>query len=383
MPQDSGIYRSELFNYNIILMKKILFFASVLMALASCHGTGGEYVPDEYVAPFTLEVDKAQIEASGSDWVNFVMKDSYGRNILEDKYALQRVNIYATDGSGVSVKRMDTRFRAIADASYTFEASYSGNGKVEKSANTVTVEAVNRSAYEKYHKNVAIYKATATWCGPCAVMTSALASLDKDAEAHSVELCWHGQDDLALTLPGMPGDCGSMIISYFGGAGFPTVVFDANVIYNGERSGADLSAAIWNMRADYPATCGIKLSADHDSASGNINIQAELTSSKGGKYDLGFAILLNNQHVMGGTNPDGLYNNIVCATTPNFYKASSDAVSVGKDQSHSWSQTVPAGNLNVSNLSVVAYALVNDGNSSRIDNIVEVKVGESIDYILN
>lgn len=364
-------------------MKKILIFASVLVALAACHGTSGEYTPDEYVAPYVLEVDKAEIEASGSDWTTFSLKDSYGRNILEDKMALQRVNIYATDGSGVAVERMETRFRAIADASYTFEATYSGNGKVEKSANTVDVKAVNRAAYEKYHKNVAIYKATATWCGPCAVMTSALANLDAEAKAHSVELCWHGQDDLALMLPGSPADCGSMIISYFGGAGFPTVVFDANEMFKGERSGADLSSAIWKMRADWPATCGIKLDTEYDQASESIIIDAELTSSTGGEYDLGFAILLNNQIVPGGTNPNQLYDHIVCASTGNYYTYSTSITAIGKDQSKTWSLTVPVGKFKVSDLSVVAFAMVKNGIGARIDNIVEVQAGESVDYLLN
>ena len=364
-------------------MKKLIYFAAALLALSACHGTGGEYIPDEYVGPYTLEVDKTEIEASGSDWATFTLKDSYGRNVLDDKIALQRVNIYAVDGSGVAVDRMQTRFRAITDASYTFEASYSGNGKIEKSSNVITLTSKNRSSYEKYHKNVAIYKATATWCGPCAVMTTALASLDEDAKAHSVELCWHGEDELALTLPGSLADCGGMVISYFGGAGYPTVVFDAHSMFQGERSGADLSAAIWRMRADYPATCGIKLETEYNSAASSIQINAELTSSTGGDYDLGFAILLNNQIVPGGTNPGQKYDHIVCASTANYYTNSTAISYVGKNQSKSWSQDVPVGKFNVNDLSVVAFAFVRDGNRARIDNIVEVKAGESIGYVLN
>ena len=364
-------------------MKKLIFITAALAALSACHGTGGEYIPDEYVAPYTLEVDKTAIEASGSDWATFTLKDSYGRNILEDKIALQRVNIYAVDGSGVAVDRMQARFRAISDASFTFEASYSGNGKIEKSSNVITLTAQNRSSYEKYHKNVAIYKSTATWCGPCAVMTTALASLDEEAEAHSVELCWHGQDDLAITLPGSLYDCGTVVYSYFGSTGFPTVIFDAHTVFRGEYSGADLSASIWKMRADYPATCGIKLDTEYDSAASSIKVNAELTSSTGGDYDLGFAILLNNQIVPGGTNPDQKYDHIVCATTANYYTNSTAISSVGKNQSKSWSQEVPVGKFNVNDLSVVAFAFVRDGNRARIDNIVEVKAGESIGYVLN
>ena len=35
--------------------------------------------PDEFTEPFTLSVDKAQVEASGKDIVTFSLKDAYGR----------------------------------------------------------------------------------------------------------------------------------------------------------------------------------------------------------------------------------------------------------------------------------------------------------------
>ena len=46
-------------------------------------------------------------------------------------------------------------------------------------------------------------------------------------------------------------------------------------------------------------------------------------------------------------------------------------------------QQIPVGNYKLSDLSVVAFALVPDGEGARMDNIVEVKAGESADYQLN
>ena len=54
-------------------------------------------------------------------------------------------------------------------------------------------------------------------------MTKALEGLNADAKAHSVEVCWHGQDELAVTPGGWDSDYGSFVVSYFGGSGFPTV----------------------------------------------------------------------------------------------------------------------------------------------------------------
>ena len=363
-------------------MKRLLYIFTMVLA-ASCSGTVDPEnqdpvdMPDEFTEPFTLSADKTTVEANGKDIVTFSLKDSYGREMLDDKNTLQGVNI--TSAEGVRVTRMEKTVSFIANGTYHFTAKY--KGKV--SANTVDVVAENRAAYEKYHKNVAIYKATATWCGPCAVMTKALNGLNEDAQAHSIELCWHGQDELAVTPGGWEYDYGSFIISYFGGGGFPTVVLDLkkNTI---ENTSSGLEREIWDMRANYPATCGVKLSTEYDASAKVINATAELTSSTGGSYDMGMALLLNNQIVSSGTNEGGKYSHIVRASTGNFFMYSSASLTkVEKDGTMTFSQQIPAGNHKLEDLSVVAFALVPDGNGARIDNIVEVKAGESVDYVLN
>ena len=350
-----------------MIMKRILLYLSTIVLAASCSGTV-DPDPDEFTEPFTLSVDKAQVEASGKDIVTFSLKDAYGREMLEDKSTLQSVNI--TSEEGVRVTRMERTIGFISNGTYHFSAKYKGKA----SANTVEVKAHNRAKYEKYHKNVAIYKATATWCGPCAIMTKALEGLNEDTKSHSVELCWHGQDELAVTPGGWDYDYGSFVISYFGGQGFPTVVLDLKQTTI-ENTSSALDKAIWNIRSEYPATCGLKLSTEYDAAANAINASAELTSSTGGSYDMGMVLLLNNQIVQGGTNEGGRYSHIVRASTGNFFMYSSGKMT--------FALQIPAGNYKLSDLSVVAFALVPDGDGARMDNIVEVKAGESVDYILN
>ena len=366
-----------------MIMKRILLYISTIVLAASCSGTvdpdnqGQGDVPDEFTEPFTLSVDKAQVEASGKDIVTFSLKDAYGREMLEDKSTLQSVNI--TSEEGVRVTRMERTIGFISNGTYHFSAKYKGKA----SANTVEVKAQNRAKYEKYHKNVAIYKATATWCGPCAIMTKALEGLNEDTKSHSVELCWHGQDELAVTPGGWDYDYGSFVISYFGGQGFPTVVLDLKETTI-ENTSSALDKAIWNIRSEYPASCGLKLSTEYDAAAKVINASAELTSSTGGSYDMGMVLLLNNQIVQGGTNEDGRYSHIVRASTGNFFMYSSESLTkVDKDGKMTFELQIPAGNYKLSDLSVVAFALVPDGDGARMDNIVEVKAGESVDYILN
>ena len=361
-------------------MKKLLYIATIALA-AACSGQidpEGEQtveIPDEYTAPFTLSVDKTEVEASGQDYVTFSLKDKYDRDILQDKKALQSVNIVSEEGQ--RVPRMDTRTRFISNGTYHFSATFKG----QDCENVIEIVAKNRAAYEKFHKNVAIYKATATWCGPCAYMTRALERMNEDTKNHSVELCWHYQDDLAINSPGTSYDCGTMIASMYGSGGVPTVVLDL-VTPVVEKASSALETAAWDLRAEFPATCGIKLSSAYDAETGMIDINAELTSSTGGEYDLGFAILLNDQVIPSGTNDDGKYSHIVRAATGNYYMYSTAIQSVEKDGKLSFSQSV-ASSGDVSDLSVVAFALVKHTEAARIDNIVEAKVGETIDYVYN
>lgn len=372
-------------------MKRILYI-SLVAFLASCSGTidpendgqgdingpGGQQgiIPAEYTEPFTLSADKTEVEASGEDYVTFSLKDAYDREMLTDMKALQSINIVSEEGMRVDRMQIVTRF--IANGTYNFTASYKG-----KKSNTLRIEAQNRSLYEKYHKNVAIYKATATWCGPCAVMTRALEGLNEDTKSHSVELCWHGQDELAVTPGGWDQDYGTFVIGYFGGQGFPTVVLDLKEMTI-ENASSGLEKAIWNIRAAYPATCGLKLVTEYDAEAKVINAEAELTSSAGGKYDMGMALLLNNQIVAGGTNEGGRYSHIVRAATGNFFMYSRESLAeLEKDGKMTFTQQIPAGNYRPEDLSVVAFAIVPDGDAARMDNIVEVKAGESVDYHMN
>ncbi len=369
-------------------MKKIQYL-SILIALASCSGTvdpeqdGGQdpIIPEEFTAPFTLVADRTEVEASGSDYVTFSLNDAYGRNVLEDRKALQSVNIVSEEG--LRVPRLDDKARFIANGTYNFTARFKG----QPCANTVKITASNRGKYEKYHKNVALYKCTGTWCGYCPSMTLAIEAMNDDAKAHSVELCWHGNgsgSDAFAVPDSRYADCGNALLAEFSTSGrtlgFPTVILDLETVVT-DRAASALETGIWNLRADYPATCGIKVATAVNG--GKMTVNAEMTTSEGGEYDLGCAVLLNDQYVSGGTAPDGKYTHIVRATTGNYYMYSTAIREVAKDASLKFDQTVDLSNLDPKNLSVVVFALVKHEGGARIDNIVEVKAGESIDYAYN
>ncbi len=372
-------------------MKRILLFAASVFVISACSGTiddeqnGNQDIPEEYVGPYTLSADKTEVEASGVDQVTFSLKDKYDRDILLDRKALQKVNIVSEEGQRVA--RMETKTVFIANGTYNFSAKFHG----EASENTVKITAKNRGQYEKFHKNVALYKATGAWCPACPGMTRAIEDVNEDTKNHMVELAWHNNDRMALTFSGSNNDCGALVAAYLtsgGSIAFPTVVLDLKEMTM-EKSSSVLESAIWNLRANYPATCGIKVSSSY--ASGNITIDAELTSSEGGEYDLGAVVLLNDQDktVMGDPNVDQItdnkYSHIVRAATGNFLMYFRDALkNVKKNESISWSQTFNVGeNIDQPNITVAVFALVKDGDGARIDNIVEAELGKSKDYVYN
>jgi len=407
MPSDPSVYRCKLQHNNIVLkirhfvrndpfchsgqvmrvgksmiMKRIPLYISAVLLAVSCSGTVDpdnqqpDNIPEEYTEPFTLSADKTEVEASGKDYVTFSLKDAYGRDLMTDKNALQGINVVSEEGQRVA--RMETMTRFIDDGTYNFSATYKGR----KCENTVQITARNRSSYEKYHKNVAIYKATATWCGPCAYMTRALEGMNEVSKNHSVELCWHYQDELALEIPGSDYDCGTFLVSYFNGSGVPTVILDLKETVI-EKASSALDNAIWELRAEHPATCGIKAEAAYNQETGKIDVCAHLTSSTGGSYDLGLALLLNNQVIPSGTNDDGKYSHIVRAATGNYFMYSDAIAEVAEDEEISMTQNIDPLKYDIDDLSVAVFALVKDGEGARIDNIIEVKVGESVDYMLN
>ncbi len=364
------------------MKKSLLFLSTALFALASCHGNidgGGDtpVTPDEFTGPYTLAADKTEVEASGSEYVTFQLLDAYGRDVLVDKKALQSVNI--TSEQGQRVPRMETKTRFIANGTYSFTAKFKG----QESENSVEIVAKNRGKYETFHKNVAIYKATGTWCPACPSMTAALKGMSDDAKNHSVELCWHSGDEVTLNMGGA-NDCGTLVAAHLSGGSvaFPTCVFDL-VEMSMDRSASALQEIIWNLRAEYPATCGIKVSTTVDKANKTVDVKAELTSSAGGEYDFGCAVLLNDQQIMGGTAPDNMYTHIVRAATPNYLMYSSSIKKVEKDATLPFEQNINFGGLNPDDLSIVVFVLVKHEGGARIDNIVEVKAGKSIDYVYN
>ena len=376
-------------------MKKLLFILSAAV-LAACTGTIDPddqnqdqnqpevEIPAEFTAPFTLSVDKTEVEADGKDCVTFSLKDAYGREMLEDMKTLQSINIVSD--KGVRVPRMTTTATFIANGTYVFSAKYKG----VKSENSIEVKAQNRGKYEKFHRNVGLFKCTSVFCSACPGMARDMHNFSEDAKDHSVVIAFHGNydssDPFSLYVQGQ--DLGSYVIGYFGGGGWPTLIYDLDEVLKYPYSTSSMEATIMQRRINSPATCGIKVSSVELEGTA-LKVKASLTSSEGGEYDLACAVLRDGLVYKGGfsMNDDGVYNEVAVALSESFlgyYKGETVAkdAEISEEFSFDFGDKVPSAE-ELKGFYVAVYAHRKTAKGSVVDNIVTCAYGQSVDYHLN
>lgn len=365
----------------------ILLAGLLLTGMTACEGSdeggngenGGNGGNGEIKAPYTLKVDKNEIEADGKDTAKFILTDANG-NVLTESAELNYI-IFEDTQTGNQIEKKSVSFTAVKNGDYTFKALY----KNKPSENTVTVTAKNRSKYEKYFRKVAVYDITNVHCGYCPLMASALEETVAEWKQHMTVFGVHGPFD--PRDPYIIGNMADILLSEFIGTGsYPSCIFnlDYTMTGAGDAKPAFIAKVIEDQLRNNPATCGIRINSSY--ADSKITIDAGLTSSTGGKYDMGYALLLDNEVFVGGTDADNLYNDIVIGVSGNFRSMSSDAFTVDADQEHAASfslEKVKIAADDLPNYRVVVFALRNNGTKTIIDNLSECSLGGKVDYVLN
>lgn len=369
-------------------LNRFLVAAFATFALVGCEtepidesGEGGVTDP---VNGYTIVLDKETIEANGIDAVTFQVLDAEGNDILvnedgTDSDMLSKVYFVIAE-TEKRLERKTKTFTAFCNGEYTFYATVRG----ERTVNEVKVTSQNRGAYEKYLQKVCVYQCTATWCQFCPQMTEALNGLREGQYGENViVLACHGEDDYALPWS-KAYDLGQYVRSRTNGSGYPHAGYDM-MFGSPQRSGVMLTSYIENILRNYPSTCGVKISEATIDDEGNAKITASVKASKDGVFDLGCAILADNQPSKDGYEP--VYNDVVAAVSPNFVDMSDEKkVSLKADEEFTKEFTVkleafPGVTFNKNDYKVVIYA--HSEASGGIDNANICKFGESVDYILN
>lgn len=336
---------------------------------------------------YTIAVDKDTIEADGVDCVTFKVYDAEGNDILvdadgKDSDMLSKV-YFVHEKSGKRLERKTKTFSSIVNGEYSFYATIRG----EKTSNVVSVKVQNRGKYEKYLQKVCVYQLTATWCGYCPQMTEGLGLLrNGEYGGNVIVMACHAEDDYALPWENRQGyDLGTYVCVTFGGGGYPYAVYDMK-FGSGQRSESTLNSLVASQLMSNPSTCGVKISKAEVDGAGNVEITASVKASKDGVFDLGYAVLADNQPGKGGT--ESVYNDVVAAVSSNFVKMSNDTkVSLKADEEYTTTFTCKVNSFKGVAFKPADYKVVvfahSDANGGMVDNANECKFGKTADYILN
>lgn len=385
-------------------MKNIRFSAAFVaaMMMVGCSGenpvdepniggNGGNEGGEEVVDPaqgLKIVADKTEVEADGVDAVTFtvVMTDENG---VEEELTSQYPR-------AVRIKDVNTGetlpFKTFTTTSIeNKEAKYIATYEDTESANSVDVKFHNREKYEKYYQKVAVVELTGTWCIGCPQMVDALENMDDDKKEHTVLIALHVTDDEDNFDPFTPVTnvrLGQDILKEFGRGSLPNCIFDLNEI-NDVATKANVGNIVYSYLVEHYATCGVKVvSSSLDGLT--LKVKAAMTSVKAGTYDLGWALVCDGFQYAGGTIESGIYNDVLIATSENFYKMSSDRFSAEPDVEVTKEFTFELPSLpeqfDAAKAKIIVFALTsieNEYNQVIVDNITECPLGQGNDYVLN
>ncbi len=355
-----------------MMRQRFYMIAFMMTIMVSCESPVSDSVSED---GYTISADKTVIQADGKDMALFTIKDPSGKIVSTDSET--GVIYFENVKTGKRLPRRSKGFVSMDNGEYEFVGIYRGT----YTSNTVRISAVNRGKYEKFHRNVAIFKLTGAWCPACPGMTEALHDLEEDVRKHVVVLACHYND--IYSAPGL----GEALSVDFDNNSFPANVYD---LYMLDRSVTDIASIVNERRADSPATCGIRISG-FGCIDGNLRVDAALTSSEGGSYDLACAILKDNNYLAydGRTSyaPDGYYHDIVWAASENVraFKGST-SVTLEKDGQMERTFTFAYGGNDamLDDLKAVVFAHRKDADGgTSVDNAVLCCFGETKDYIYN
>ncbi len=358
-------------------MKSFNFFLMTVLSagLFSCSVDNGGDVNEGPAAPYTLSVDKDAIESDGKDRAVFTITDANGMELTGGSHLKKTsFHIQETDEwkSGMILDEPNV-LTSINDGTYTVDAMYDG----VKCANEVEVTSVNRSKYEVFHKNVALYRFTGTWCQYCPGLTESLGKIDGYTEDHVTVLEFHKDDEFSIAA----------LSAYLKTiSGVPYSIYSLDYATGGVSTPKEIRAYVKEQLVNYPAMTGIKATS---SVSGNtLTVNATVKASKSGDFDLGMAILKDNCVPSSSGAYEEVYNDVVISISGNYRGMSEDGTFTLKadgEKSVSWEMSGDIfASEDAKDCKVALFTLTSYDGKVVIDNVVTFKVGEGIpDYRLN
>jgi hypothetical protein len=204
-------------------------------------------------------------------------------------------------------------------------------------------------------------------------MTEALSNVNAYTKDHSIIMEMHYNDEFAIdALEKYAGD----VYQY---QGFPYCRYSL-AEGSGDRAVNDIQALVEKQLVEYPAQTAIKASS---SISGNtLKVDASVTASSKGTFDLGMAVLKDNCIPASSEAYETVYNDVVLSISGNYYGMSSDGsftldADAEKTITREWTNDILSSD-EAKDCRIVLFTLAKYGDKVVIDNAVTFKVGEGV-----
>ncbi|MBR7129987.1 MAG: Omp28-related outer membrane protein [Tidjanibacter sp.] len=371
--------------------KNILAYVAAALLMVACSGTpdngddpvvpggGGQEQPvDPSQDTYTLVADVAEIDANGEQKVTFSFLNGKGDDLCVSEPGMVKIK---NETTGENFAYGVNTFTSVRNGRYTFSAKWRGY----EASNTVEVKVCNRGKYEKYCQSVVVYKITGAWCNYCPTMTASLHEVEKEWGEQMIVVGCHGGNDGPDPFKLSP-DVSALLLTQWNSLAYPSCVYDNNTFVSGAKYADNVKKNLLKQIVSYPATCGVKIT-EASLAGGKLSVKASLQSEGGGSYDLGCVLLEDGLTYDGGTEPSGVYDNVMRGLSGSFnYYNKATAVEVAAGAEVAKEFTIEGVKVaNAANCRVVVFALVRSNNGQTItDNAAVCKVGGSMtDYVLN
>lgn len=150
---------------------------------------------------------------------------------------------------------------------------------------------------------------------------------------------------------------------------------------SGDRTVNDIQRLVKARLFEHPACTGIKASSTL--ADGKLVVNATVKASAAGKYDLGMAVLKDNCIPTSSSAYEDVYNDVVISASGNFYAMSTDSFDLQADAEKALTKEWESDKLDAAYCRVVLFTLREADGKVLIDNAVDFKVGESVEYRYN
>lgn len=310
--------------------------------------------------PLTISADTPRMNADGSDFtafkVMFMHKDVTAeakiKNVTENKELSE--NKFTYSGSLKSVE---------------FEAEYNG-----KTSNKINV------GFGDFYKNVMVLRFTATWCGPCGILSGTLENVYEQYPDRAIQVSVHERgsgSNIDMLAMGQATE----IIREFPHSGIPSLYFDFDKSSQISDGGAPASLLISKIKDGERrgADCGI--TATSSISGSNVVVNATVTAAAQGKYFLG-AMLLEDG-ITGYPQTNAPYEGYVHDNTFRALGTRVTGDNLGEldvNQQASKTYTFSVKTFNQENCRVVLYVLTEKLGKMIATNIISCPIDGFTDY---